>query len=93
MTESTLLRHLLWVTLLALIPLTAAADIVNSINKVRAHGCPGRHAGQVFLRESRQLDAVARQLSRGLNLVGAQKGRGIPRGERRDARNVRGTRQ
>ena len=76
MTGSPPLRHLLWVTLLALIPLTAAADIIGSVNKVRAHGCPGRQGGQVSLRESQQLDAVARQLSRGLNLDGAQKAAG-----------------
>src|ERR1700722_16119772 len=76
MTQSTPLRHLLLATILALTPLTATADIVSSINKVRAHGCPGGHAGQVFLRETRQLDAVARQLSRGLDLVRAQKAAG-----------------
>jgi uncharacterized protein YkwD len=76
MTESTPLRHLLLATILALTPLTATADIVSSINKVRARGCPGGHAGQVFLRETRQLDAVARQLSRGLDLVRAQKAAG-----------------
>jgi len=76
MTDSPLLRHLLVVILLALAPLTASADIVSSINKVRAHGCPGRRGGQVFLRETRQLDAVAQQLARGMSLDRAQKAAG-----------------
>jgi uncharacterized protein YkwD len=76
MTESILLRHLLLATILALTPLTATADIVSSVNKVRAHGCPGGHSGQVFLRETHPLDAVARQLSRGLDLGRAQKAAG-----------------
>jgi uncharacterized protein YkwD len=61
------------VTLLALAPLTAAADIVSSVNKVRAQGCPGRHGGVAPLRETRQLDAVARQLARGIDLRRAEK--------------------
>jgi uncharacterized protein YkwD len=73
MTESPVLRHLLMVTLLALAPLTAAADIVSSVNKVRAQGCPGRHGGVAPLRETRQLDAVARQLARGIDLRRAEK--------------------
>jgi uncharacterized protein YkwD len=73
MTESPVLRHLLVVTLLALAPLTAAADIVSSVNKVRAQGCPGRHGGVAPLRETRQLDAVARQLARGIDLRRAEK--------------------
>jgi len=73
MTESPFLRHLLVLTLLALVPLTAAADIVTSVNKVRAQGCPGRRGGEVPLRESRQLDAVARQLARGIDLRRAEK--------------------
>jgi uncharacterized protein YkwD len=73
MTESPVLRHLLVLTLLALAPLTAAADIVSSINKVRAQGCPGRRGGEAPLRATRQLDAVARQLSRGVDLRRAEK--------------------
>jgi uncharacterized protein YkwD len=73
MTESPVLRHLLVLTLLALAPLTAAADIVSSINKVRAQGCPGRHGAEAPLRQTRQLDAVARQLSRGVDLRRAEK--------------------
>ena len=73
MTESPVLRHLLVLTLLALVPLTAAADIVSSINKVRAQGCPGRRGGELPLRQNRQLDAVARQLARGIDLRRAEK--------------------
>ncbi len=74
MTESPFLRHLLVVTVIAaLVPATAAADIVSSVNKVRAQGCPGRHAAAAPLRESRQLDAVARQLARGIDLRRAEK--------------------
>ena len=76
MTDSPLLRHLLAATILALMPPTASADVVSSVNKVRAHGCPGRHGGQISLRESQQLDAVARQLARGMDLARAQKAAG-----------------
>jgi len=40
MTESPVLRHLLIATILALTPVTAAADIVGSVNKVRAQAVP-----------------------------------------------------
>jgi len=73
MTDSPVLRHLLMLTLLALAPVTAAADIVTSVNKVRAQGCPGGHGGEVPLRENRQLDAAARQLARGTDLRRAER--------------------
>jgi uncharacterized protein YkwD len=73
MTESPVLRHLLLVMVLALTPLAASADVVSSVNKVRAQGCPGRHGGEAPLRENRQLDAVARQLARGIDLRRAEK--------------------
>lgn len=73
MTESPVFCHLLIATILALTPLTAAADIVSSINKVRAQGCPGRHGGEAPLRENRQLNTVARQLARGTDLRRAEK--------------------
>jgi uncharacterized protein YkwD len=73
MTESPVLRHLLIATMFALAPLTAAADVVSSINNVRARGCPGRRGGEAPLRESRQLDTVARQLARGADLRRAEK--------------------
>lgn len=73
MTESPVLRHLLLFTPLALAPLAATADIVSSVNKVRAQGCPGKRGGEVPLRETRQLDAVARQLARGIDLRRAEK--------------------
>jgi uncharacterized protein YkwD len=73
MTDSPVLRHLLVLTVLALVPVTAAADIVNSVNKVRAQGCPGGHGGEVPLRENRQLDAAARELARGTELRRAER--------------------
>jgi uncharacterized protein YkwD len=76
MTESPVLRHFLVFTLLALTPLIASADVVSSINKVRAQGCPGRRGGEGALRESRLLDAVARELSRGMDLRRAEKAEG-----------------
>ena len=74
MTESPVLRHLLIATILALTPLTAAADIVGSINKVRAQGCPGRRGGEAPLRENRQLDSASHaELARGADLRRAEK--------------------
>lgn len=73
MTDSPLLRHLLLFMALALTPLAAAADVVSSINKVRAHGCPGRPGGEAPLHASPQLDAIARQLERGIDLQRAEK--------------------
>jgi uncharacterized protein YkwD len=73
MTDSPTLRHLLPFMLLALLPLEAAADVVSSVNKVRAHGCPGRRGGEAPLHQSRQLDLVARQLARGIDLRRAEK--------------------
>jgi uncharacterized protein YkwD len=73
MTDSPLTRHLLLFTILALAPVVAAADVVSSINKVRAHGCPGRPGGGVPVQASRQLDAIARQLERGIDLRRAEK--------------------
>jgi uncharacterized protein YkwD len=58
--------------ILALAPLSAAADILSAINKVRAQGCPGRPAGQLPVRENSHLDAVAKQVARGVDLRRAQ---------------------
>jgi uncharacterized protein YkwD len=73
MTDSPLLRHLPLFIILAQTPLAAAADVVSSVNKVRAHGCPGGAGGQVPLQANRQLDAIARQLQGGANLLRAEK--------------------
>jgi uncharacterized protein YkwD len=73
MTDSPLSRHLLLFIILALTPLAAAADVVSSINKVRAQGCPGRPGGEAPLAESRQLDAIARELEHGIDLQRAEK--------------------
>lgn len=76
MTESPVLRHLLMGLILALTPLAASADVVSSVNKVRAQGCPGRHGTGGPLRESSRLDAVARQLARGIDLRSAEQDAG-----------------
>jgi uncharacterized protein YkwD len=73
MTDSPLFRQFLVTIILALTPLGASANIVDSINKVRAHGCPGGHGGESPLRENSRLNAVARQLARGTDLKRAQK--------------------
>ena len=73
MTDSPPLRHLILVIILALTPLAAAADVLSSINKVRAQGCPGQPGGAAPLRASRQLEAIARQLEAGVDLQRAEK--------------------
>lgn len=73
MTDSPPFRHCLWTTIIALMPLGAAANVVGSINKLRAHGCPGGHRGEAPLRENSRLNAVARQLARGADLRRAEK--------------------
>lgn len=73
MTELSLPRHLLWVTIFLLAPLLAQADVVGSVNKVRAHGCPGHPGGAVSVHETRLLDSVARQLARGIDLRRAER--------------------
>jgi uncharacterized protein YkwD len=47
--------------------------VVGSINKVRAQGCPGRRGGETPLKENSRLSAVARQLSRGIDLRRAER--------------------
>src|SRR5579862_627279 len=72
-------RRIAWVlmsSILTLSPLTASADILSSVNKVRTRGCPGRPGGQLPVRESSRLDAVAKQLARGVDLRRAQKAAG-----------------
>lgn len=73
MTESPALRHFLLIAMLALMPLDASADVVSSVNKVRAHGCPGSHGGEAPLRQNSRLDAVAKQLARGVDLRRAER--------------------
>ena len=76
MTEPHVLRQILVFLVVALTPLTASADVVNAVNKVRAQGCPGRRGTESPLRENPRLNAVARQLSRGIDLRRAQKDAG-----------------
>jgi len=60
--------------LLALLcPLCAAADLTDSVNGVRRHGCGARPGGVAPLRENARLDQVARQLSLGAELNAAQR--------------------
>jgi len=73
MTESHVLRHLAVIAMLALAPLTASADVVSSVNKVRAQGCPGRRGSAGALLENRRLDAVARELAGGFDLRRAER--------------------
>jgi uncharacterized protein YkwD len=73
MTDSPTFRHFLIATMLVLVPLSAAADVVSSVNKVRAQGCPGGRGGKVSLRENSRLNAVAKQLARGADLRWAQR--------------------
>ncbi|MDB6090573.1 MAG: hypothetical protein JWN85_3357 [Gammaproteobacteria bacterium] len=76
MTEPPVLRQMIVLLVVALTPLTAAADVVQAVNKVRAHGCPGRRGTGAPLRENPRLNAVARQLSRGIELRRAQRDAG-----------------
>src|SRR2546421_10457252 len=60
--------------LLALLcPLCAAADLTDSVNGVRRHGCGARPGGGAPLRENARLDQGARQLSLGAELDAAQR--------------------
>lgn len=72
MTESSALRYFLLV-MLALLPFAASADVVSSVNKVRAQGCPGSRGVQAPLRQNSRLDAVAKQLARGVDLRRAER--------------------
>jgi uncharacterized protein YkwD len=79
MTESRLLRQLLVVFgifMLALTPVGASADVVGSVNKVRAQGCAGGQGGRTPLRENARLNAVAKQLARGTDLRRAEQAAG-----------------
>jgi uncharacterized protein YkwD len=70
------LRASFVIFVLALTPLVAWADVVSSVNKVRAQGCPGGHGGQAPLRENSHLDAVAKQLGAGIDLRRAEQAAG-----------------
>jgi len=76
MTDSATFRHLLFLVLLTLTPLTASADVVSSIYKVRAQGCPGGRGGLPPLQKNSRLNAVAKLLSRGANLRYAERDSG-----------------
>src|ERR1700730_2860728 len=60
--------------LLALLaPQCAAADVTDSVNSVRRHGCGARPGGARPLCENPRLDQVARQLSLGAERQVAQR--------------------
>jgi uncharacterized protein YkwD len=73
MTEPHALRQILVFLALVLTPMTAAADVVGAVNKVRAQGCPGQRGVRPALSESSRLNTVARQLARGTDLRRAEK--------------------
>jgi uncharacterized protein YkwD len=62
-------RALLWLLLLA--PLWARADVVESVNSVRAAGCVGGSKAQP-LQQNPRLDEVARRVAAGASLHAAQ---------------------
>ena len=75
MTGSRLLRHFIvafGTFMLALTPLGASADVIGSVNKVRAQGCAGGQSGRSPVHESARLNAVAKQLARGVDLRRAE---------------------
>jgi uncharacterized protein YkwD len=72
MTEPHALRQFLVFLALVLMPMIAAADVVDAVNKVRAQGCPGQRGVRPALSESSRLNAVARQLARGTDLRRAE---------------------
>ena len=76
MTDSPFFRQFLLATICALTPLGASANVVSSINKVRAYGCPGGRGGEVPLKENSRLNAVARKLAGGADLKRAEKDAG-----------------
>ena len=73
MTDSPIFRQFLVALILMLMSASASADVVRSINKVRAYGCPGGRGGEVPVRENPRLNAVARQLASGADLKRAEK--------------------
>ncbi|HEY6927457.1 MAG TPA: CAP domain-containing protein [Steroidobacteraceae bacterium] len=73
MTDSPLFRQFLVAIIVASLPLSTSANVVSSINKVRARGCPGGRGGEAPLKENSRLNAVARQLARGADLRRAEK--------------------
>jgi uncharacterized protein YkwD len=58
MTEPHVLRQILVFLVITLMPLTAVADVVGAVNKVRAQGCPGRRGTASRLRENPRLNGV-----------------------------------
>jgi uncharacterized protein YkwD len=63
MTDLRLRCHRGAVLLALLAPTLAGATVIDSLNSVRAHGCPGSPGGAPALRAQTRLDALARQLA------------------------------
>jgi uncharacterized protein YkwD len=55
-----------------LLPTLAPADVIDSVNAVRASGCEGKPGGVAPLRENSRLREVAHHLSQGASLRSAQ---------------------
>jgi uncharacterized protein YkwD len=55
-----------------LLPLLAQADVIDSVNAVRASGCDGKPGGVAPLRENSRLRDVAHHLAQGVSLRSAQ---------------------
>jgi uncharacterized protein YkwD len=68
-------RSLLWFiaipVLIAAAPSIAGADIVDSVNALRARGCSGASGAPTKLKQTRALDAVAKEWSNGGRLQSA----------------------
>src|SRR3984893_5377253 len=65
--------HSLLLRWASLLPYRASADVTDSVNSVRRHGCGAPPGGARPLRENPRLDQVARQLSLGAELQVAER--------------------
>jgi uncharacterized protein YkwD len=68
-----LLRYIVLVFSLAVIPLTAEADVVGAVNEARLYGCHANPGTTPKLRENPRLNEAARRISRGETLQDASK--------------------
>jgi uncharacterized protein YkwD len=68
MTDLRTTCHTALALLLALAPVAAAADVIDSVNAVRHVGCDGHHPAVAPLRENARLDEAAHRLSQGTDL-------------------------
>jgi uncharacterized protein YkwD len=68
-----LLRPILLLCSLAMLPLSAMADVVGAINEARLYGCHADPGATLKLRESSRLNEAARRLSHGETLQDASR--------------------